>query len=148
MNECLPSVRTWVASTTSYLIILVTGTLSFLAKPIQQMLGADHLLATQLEVRQGRFTGRVEGKPLANKEKEVQMCALAEAYGIDMQQSLAFGDSIGDLDMLQCVGHPFAVRADEQLAALAEQRGWPILQWEDPSSTKLNLSTLLLRGTA
>ena len=49
--------------------------------------------------------------------------------------------------MLQCVGHPYAVRADAQLAAVAVGKGWPQLQWEDPIGAKLNLFRLLMKGS-
>ena len=55
---------------------------------------------------------------------------------------------LGDLEMLQCVGHPYAVRADPQLAAMATEKGWPQLQWEDPASPKLNLFRFLMQGSA
>ena len=46
---------------------------------------------------------------------------------VDLAGSFAYADSISDLPLLELVGHPTAVYADEQLAALAQERGWPAL---------------------
>jgi phosphoserine phosphatase len=49
---------------------------------------------------------------------------------VDLCASFAYADSISDLPLLEFVGHPVAVNPDEQLAALAQERKWPILSDE------------------
>jgi hypothetical protein len=60
------------------------------------------------------------------------MRELAEAEGIDLEQSSAYSDSYTDLPMLEAVGHPFAVNPDRVLAKVAREREWEVLQFTKP----------------
>jgi fatty acyl-CoA reductase len=108
--------------------VLVTGGLDFLMQPLAASLGAD-LIAPGLEERGGTFTGRLQDVPLTGARKPEAVRAHAQAQGIALDQSYAFGDAIGDLPLLECVGHPVAVNADRRLEAVAQARGWERENW-------------------
>lgn len=110
-------------------IVLVTGSIDFLIAPLAQALGADDVIAPALVERDGAFTGELDGPPVGEEEKARRMRRFAEAHGIDLSRSYAYGDSIADLPMLELVGHPVAVNPDGKLATLARQRGWRIETW-------------------
>jgi phosphoserine phosphatase len=54
---------------------------------------------------------------------------LAAREELDLDESLAFGDSLNDAPMLAAVGKPFAVNPAAGLRRHARARGWPILDW-------------------
>jgi len=110
-------------------VVLVTGSLDFLMKPLAIQLGGAAVLASTLEEHNGEFTGELVGSPVIAEEKRRKMLAFADANGIDMGQSHAYGDSSADLPMLEAVGFPHAVNPDRKLRKLAEQRHWPIHDW-------------------
>jgi HAD superfamily hydrolase (TIGR01490 family) len=110
-------------------VVLVTGSLDFIVAPLARELNADSVIAPSLQVADGRFTGELNGPPIAREEKANRMRAHAQASGIDLADSYAIGDSISDLPMLECVGYPQVVNPDRKLARLAEARGWPIHRW-------------------
>jgi HAD superfamily hydrolase (TIGR01490 family) len=110
-------------------LVLVTGGLDFLTQPLAAELQAE-LIAPALEERDGCFTGRLQGPALTGAHKAEAVRAHAAARGIALAESCAFGDAIGDLALLECVGHPVAVNADGRLAALARQRGWQVENWK------------------
>ena len=117
-------------------IVLVTGSIDFLIKPLVDHLagavGADariELLARTLIERDGRFTGILDGPPIGEEEKAAQIKQYAQRQGIDLQKSFAFGDSKADLPMLEVVGNPHVVNPDRVLAELARERGWPAYTW-------------------
>jgi len=100
---------------------------------IAREFGVDHLLATELEVRDGRFTGRPSGTPCFRQGK---VTCLAEWLG-ERGQTLAsfpaswfYGDSLNDLPLLERVTHPVAVDPDETLRREALARGWRIISLE------------------
>jgi len=116
-----------------HLCAIVTSTNAFITAPIAREFGVDHLLATELEVRDGRFTGRPSGTPCFRQGK---VTCLAEWLGERGQTLAAFpaswfyGDSLNDLPLLERVTHPVAVDPDETLRREALVRGWQIISLE------------------
>jgi alcohol-forming fatty acyl-CoA reductase len=110
-------------------IVLITGGLDIIMKPLAKELGAE-LVCPALSEANGRYTGALNRAPLATQEKAIAVRAHAEANGIDLKESYAFGDAIGDLEMLECVGHPVAINPGKRLDKVARQRGWKIERWK------------------
>lgn len=110
-------------------VVLVTGSLDFVIRPLADWIGNVELLAAELTRDGDRFTGQLAGPPLSHEEKARRMRVLAEQRALDLAGSFAYGDSIADLAMLECVGRPHAVNPDARLRRAAEQRGWPVLNW-------------------
>jgi HAD superfamily hydrolase (TIGR01490 family) len=114
-------------------IVLVTGSIDFIMKPLADYLGENDadvdMLAPALRVEGGRFTGQLDGPPVGEAEKARRIQAYAAAHDLDLSACFAYGDSIADLPMLEAVGHPTAVHPDRALARVAVERGWPIVRW-------------------
>jgi HAD superfamily hydrolase (TIGR01490 family) len=110
-------------------VVLATGTLSFIAEPLAEYLSADAVLAAELEVRDGKFTGNMVGEPLSDEVKAGAVRRFASEHGIDLSRSYAYGDSASDVAMLQVVGHPVAVNPSRRLRKIAQRQGWPIRRW-------------------
>ena len=110
-------------------IVLVTGGLDFVMRPLAEYLGADELLANRLVERDGICAGELDGPPLADTHKADLVGEYAYRHGIDMSLSFAYGNSLGDAAMLNSVGQPLAVNPDRRLRRLAGTRGWPMLEW-------------------
>jgi HAD superfamily hydrolase (TIGR01490 family) len=110
-------------------IVLLTGTLDFLAAPLRTFLQATHLLAARPEVRAGILTGRLAAPhPYAARKREL-LRQLAQEQGWDIAASYAYADHFTDVPFLETVGHPVAVNADHRLREVAEARGWAVEEW-------------------
>jgi phosphoserine phosphatase len=78
----------------------------------------------------GVYTGRSlrgthgDGKAAAVRE-------LAALEGFDLDASTAYSDSHTDLPFLDAVGNPVVVNPDRQLRRIAEDRGWPMLEFNE-----------------
>jgi HAD superfamily hydrolase (TIGR01490 family) len=107
-------------------IILLTGSLAFLMLPLQEHLGADWLIATELGQADGRFTGEITGLHPRGENKRLLLEELARHQGLDLSSSSAFGDHEEDVPLLNCVGHPVAVNPTWALKRIARRRGWPV----------------------
>jgi len=109
-------------------VILLSGAFQPLLEIIGERLGVEVAIGTQLEQRDGRYTGRALGPACQGEGKAVRLRAYLAGEGSDVDPGVcnAYADSIFDLPVLETVGHPVAVYPDEELAALAVQRGWPI----------------------
>lgn len=127
------SARTLLAKHASDLVVIATATNRFLTEPIAAELGARHLVATEPELREGRFTGRVAGTPSFRDGKATRVRAWLADRGEPLEafdESWFYSDSINDRPLLERVTHPVAVDPDPSLRALATERGWPVLELE------------------
>ena len=112
-------------------VVIVSTSGAEVVGPIGEMLGADDVIATQLEIVDGKYTGIIEYYAYA-EEKARAIQALADERGYDLEGSFAYSDSVTDVPMLEAVGHPHAVNPDKELRRIAADRGWPILVFTKP----------------
>lgn len=134
-------------------IVLVTGTLEFLAEEIAQRLRAEllkrnvsaeiHVCATRLEERDGRWTGRILGQPVFGEAKAIALWWYAEKWKLNLAECSAYGDSGLDEWMLASVGNPVAVNPDSRLCAAARRRGWEIVNWARAVRPKAKLAKMV-----
>ena len=112
-------------------IVIDSTSGSEVVEPIGQMLGADLVVATRLEIAEGRYTGEIAYYAYG-EEKARAIRELADQRGYDLEASYAYSDSITDTPMLEAVGHPSAVNPDRDLRRFATARGWPVLVFTRP----------------
>jgi HAD superfamily hydrolase (TIGR01490 family) len=110
-------------------LVLITGSLDFVMRPLAEYLGADELFANRLVEHGGVFTGELERPPVADEHKAALVRAYAQGQNLDLSESYAYGNSIADARVLECVGHRVAVNPDRRLRRLAISRSWSILSW-------------------
>lgn len=112
------------------LCAIITATNSFVTAPIAREFAVPHLIATDPESRDGRFTGRVAGVPCFRDGKvrrlEAWLAGIGRRLG-DFRESLFYSDSHNDLPLLERVTRPIAVDPDEKLSAEAARRGWAVI---------------------
>ncbi len=111
------------------LVALITATNSFVTGPIAREFGIPHLIATDPEQIDGRFTGEVAGTPCFREGKVTRLEHFLEARGtrLDCLSSWFYSDSHNDLPLLEKVQHPIAVDPDPILNAHAQGKGWPVI---------------------
>jgi HAD superfamily hydrolase (TIGR01490 family) len=112
-------------------VVIVSTSGAEVVGPIGEMLGADDVIASRLEIADGKYTGEIEYYAYA-EEKAHAIEALAAERGYDLEECFAYSDSITDAPMLAVVGHPHAVNPDKELRRLAASKGWPVLQFTRP----------------
>jgi HAD superfamily hydrolase (TIGR01490 family) len=108
-------------------LLIITATNRFVTGPIARALGVEHLLATDPEERDGRYTGRASGIPCYRDGKVTRLHEWRRVHGQDLRDSWCYSDSHNDLPLLQQVDHPVAVDPDPILAREATARGWPVI---------------------
>ncbi|CAN7169362.1 HAD-IB family hydrolase [Pseudorhodoferax sp. LjRoot39] len=114
-----------------HLPVLTTASNSVIAARSAAELGFDHWLATDLELAQGIYTGRVLGTPNMRGGKLVRMLAWLAGQGLPadaLADAWFYSDSINDLPLLGAVGHPVAANPDAMLQAHAAAHGWHTVQ--------------------
>lgn len=123
-------------------VVLVSSSGEEVVKPIGDMLGVDHVVATRMVVQDGRYTGEIayyaygEGKAVAIRE-------LAAQRGYDLAQCWAYSDSATDRPMLELVGNPVAVNPDKALRRHAAEQGWRLREFQRPVRMRNRLPSIL-----
>lgn len=112
-------------------VVIVSTSGAEVVGPIGEMLGADHVIATRMEIEDGRYTGQIAYYAYA-EEKARAIRELAEIRGYDLEGSYGYSDSVTDAPMLEAVGHPHAVNPDKELRRVAVAHGWPVLVFTKP----------------
>ncbi len=107
-------------------ILIITATNRFVTGPIAEMLKVDHLLATNVEIRDGQYTGLPVGVPCFKEGKITNLNSWLEATSQDMAGSYFYSDSRNDIPLLERVDNPVVVDPDDVLRKHAETSGWPI----------------------
>jgi HAD superfamily hydrolase (TIGR01490 family) len=113
------------------LVMLTTATCRFLSELTAVHLGIAQLIATECETGDdGRFTGRSRGvlNMREGKLQRLQDWLAAQRLMLADCESTLYSDSINDLPLLSAVKRPVAVNPDARLAAVAAERGWPVIQ--------------------
>lgn len=111
-------------------LVLTTATNRLLTELTAAELRFEHLIATELELVDGRFSGRTQGVLNMRGGKVERLSHWLGQQGWPqslLAQASFYSDSINDLPLLAAVGQPVAVDPDERLRAEARRRGWPVL---------------------
>jgi len=127
-------------------VVIVSTSGSEVVEPIGQLLGADRVVATRMEIVDGKYSGDIEYYAYA-EEKARAIEELARVVGYDLENSYAYSDSVTDVFMLETVGHPHTVNPDKELRRIAQERGWPILVFNKPVELRSRLPFPPVRPT-
>jgi len=117
-------------------LLIITATNSFITAPIAKAFGIDELLATDPEIIDGRYTGKVSGTPCYQEGKVVRLIEWLSGNDLNLENSWFYSDSHNDLPLLNRVTHPIAVNPDETLRKEAESNGWDIIDLHSQSDSR------------
>ena len=105
--------------------VLTSGSLSFLVKEIGLKLGINVNFGTDPEYVDGKFTGKVLGRPNFSEEKVRRVEEWAN--GQEFEEIYAYSDSIHDLPLLEFSHVPYAISPDASLREVAVKKKWAII---------------------
>jgi HAD superfamily hydrolase (TIGR01490 family) len=111
--------------------IVITATNEFVASPVARLFGPDLVMTVELQrdAATGWFKGLVHGVPSFREGKVQRIESWLAQQGLvwaDVDSSF-YSDSINDLPLLERVNKPVATNPDDTLRAIAQNRGWRIL---------------------
>ena len=111
-------------------VILITSATRAQAAPFARELGMEHLCCTELETVDGRITGVFE--PCYGESKRDAAELFCAQRSLQLRDAWFYTDGIEDVPLLEVVGRPVVVNPKSRLAPVAEQRGWPHLDFVPP----------------
>ncbi len=111
-------------------VAIISAATPYQVDPVARDLGIEHVMCTRMEVKNGKFTGKIvepacwgEGKAFAARE-------LAKDHNLDLTKSYFYSDSAEDMPLFEIVGRPRPLNPDVDLAAIAFQRDWPVMRFD------------------
>lgn len=102
-------------------IAILSGGFTFFGNHLKNKFGIDYVYANELEVENGKLTGRYLGDVVDGKRKAELLRLLAQVEGVDLQQTVAVGDGANDLPMLSLAGLGIAFHAKPKVRKSADQ---------------------------
>lgn len=108
-------------------LLIISATNRFVTGPIAEAYGVSGLLASEPEMKHGRYTGRVAGIPCYREGKVARLEQWLKEKGVAPGESWFYSDSHNDIPLLEKVTHPVAVDPDAQLMEYAKKKNWPVI---------------------
>ncbi len=104
-----------------YKIAILSGGFTYFGEYLKQRFGIDYVYANELEIEDGKLTGRYLGEIVDGKRKAELLRLLAQVEKVDIAQTIAVGDGANDLPMLSTAGLGIAFHAKPKVVENAEQ---------------------------
>ncbi len=102
-------------------IAVLSGGFTFAGRPLKERFGIDYLFANELEIEDGKLTGRYVGDIVDGKRKAELLGLIAQMEHIELEQVIAVGDGANDLPMLSEAGLGIAFHAKPKVKENAKQ---------------------------
>ncbi len=99
---------------------IVSGGFRRITDTLRERLGFDHAFANELEIVDGRLTGRLCGEVVDRRRKAELLIHVAEMENVPLEQTVAIGDGANDLDMLAAAGLGIAFNAKRSVTEVAD----------------------------
>lgn len=120
--------------------VMLTGSNRIIAEPVARYLGIDKLIATEPEIINGQFTGRIDGQFLMKEAKLDLAFHHASSRNISLDQVAYYADSITDVPLLEKVGNPVVINPKAELLFKAKANNWQIETWQLESKSLVSKS--------
>lgn len=108
-------------------LMIITATNRFVTEPVAELLGIEHLIATDPEMVNGRYTGEVAGTPSFQDGKVTRLNDWLASNSETLEGAWFYSDSHNDAPLLRKVDNPVAVDPDPTLEKLARESGWKVM---------------------
>jgi len=113
-----------------HIVAIVTNSPEIMIEKVKDILGVSHLIATSLEVKKGKITGRTD-RVSFGINKVAYIKEFARKHDIDLSKSYAYSDNTSDIYMLGAVGHPIATNPQIGMRRFAQKKKWKIIHFNE-----------------
>ncbi len=110
-------------------VLVVSGAFTTMLNEVTKEYAVHQVIGTEIPYSNGSLDTANEIFHIQGIRKNMMIDQALDGYEIDWENSTAYGDSISDISVLELVGNPVAVRPENRLRSIAEERKWEIL-WD------------------
>lgn len=108
-------------------LILISNSIVPIVKKIADYLDIENIIATELDIKNGKLTGKIVGEIMYGKNKVVKLGEFIKQKNLKTFESWAYSDHYSDLPILEKANNPVVVNPNDLLFKEATKRNWPIL---------------------
>lgn len=112
-------------------LLVITATNRFVTAPIVEAFGIENLLAIEVEVVDGQYTGKSFGVPSFKEGKVTRLNDWLAENTLSLEGAYFYSDSHNDIPLLAKVDHPVVVDGDDQLLKHAKTNNWKCISLRD-----------------
>ena len=105
-------------------VVIATATNDFVTRPIADLFNVQTLIATEFEIRNQQFTGKVIDAPCFREGKLNKVQKWVDDNNFDLSKASFYSDSFNDLPLLEKVKTPVIVDGDDKLVEIGKNRDW------------------------
>ena len=102
-------------------IAILSGGFTYFGNYLKQKYNIDYVYANELEIEDGKLTGRYVGDIVDGRRKAELLRLIAQVENVDIRQTVAVGDGANDLPMISIAGLGIAFHAKPKVKATAKQ---------------------------
>ena len=110
-------------------VIIATATNDFVTRPIADIFDVSVLIATEFEIKDNAFTGRVVGTPCFRGGKLNKVTKWINDNNFDLSQASFYSDSFNDLPLLEKVKKPVIVDGDDRIREIGKKNNWECISF-------------------
>lgn len=110
-------------------VIIATATNDFVTRPIADLFNVDTLIATEFEIQNNNFTGKVLGEPCFRDGKLNKVKKWINENNYDLSKTSFYSDSFNDLPLLEQVKYPVIVDGDDKLVEIGKNNNWECISF-------------------
>ena len=110
-------------------VIIATATNDFVTRPIADLFNVRTLIATEFEVINQKFTGKVLNTPCFREGKVSKVKKWVDDNNFDLSKASFYSDSFNDLPLLEKVKNPVIVDCDDKLLEIGKNRNWDCISF-------------------
>ena len=110
-------------------VIIATATNDFVTSPIADLFNVRTLIATEFEVINQKFTGKVLNTPCFREGKVSKVKKWVDDNNFDLSKASFYSDSFNDLPLLEKVKNPVIVDGDDKLLEIGKNRNWDCISF-------------------
>lgn len=113
------------------IIIIISNSPQQLLERMSKYLYVDYFIGTRLELKNGKFTGKIENDIMYGENKVKALKNFAQENNLSLENSWAYSDHESDIPLLTIVFHPVVVNPISSLRKIAKVNNWPILLFKE-----------------
>jgi putative phosphoserine phosphatase / 1-acylglycerol-3-phosphate O-acyltransferase len=152
-DRVYPEARALVAAhrKRGHTIAITTSATWFQVAPIAKALGIPEVVCQHLEIVDDIVTGNMSGASMWGSGKARAARSFATEHDVNFDASFFYADGDEDAALMSEIGNPRPTNPGKHLAAVAEERGWPILRFEprgtpSPDVIARNVTGMMMAG--
>jgi HAD superfamily hydrolase (TIGR01490 family) len=121
------------------IVLLMTATFSFVASPVAAYAKVHDLIATEVEIEEGIYTGSISGIASLGQGKVERFKLWLREKNITPAYTVLYSDSINDLPLLNFVNKPIVTDPDKNLEKIALEKNWECISLIDDNQREYTI---------